>query len=307
MGGSFLSFLFPPPPPPPPPPVTDVTVLVHVLPFVVVIGLALILYIISKDWERYALPPEEPEPKSKGSQLPPKLPPTSSKPRELPKAATPPLVQALVEARRSVQPKDFTGGAIDDDDVRDILAAAPWAPNHGKTEPWRFTVFGGEKKQQLLDLTLAWYKARPASFWDQEFILAKTGKPEFADSAAFAEYYSKAAVEKWGKASHLVCIGVKRQRPVDGKKQFEPWEETCAVACAVQNMHLLATSLNVGAYWSSWYAHYRDSDEMTRECFAGLDPAMGDRCLGVFVIGERKPALSLRANRLPTEEIVSWK
>jgi nitroreductase len=149
----------------------------------------------------------------------------------------------------SVQPKDYTGVPVHENDVTAILRAAPWAPNHGKTEPWRFVVYGGERKQALLDATLAWYCAQPAAFWQSEFILAKTGQPEFADATAFAEYYTKAAADKWGKASHLVAIGVRRQRPVEGKKQFPPWEETCAVACAVQNMHLLATTLRVGAYW----------------------------------------------------------
>ena len=118
-----------------------------------------------------------------------------------------------------------------------------------------------------------------------------------------------------------------RQRPVEGKKQFPEWEETCAVACAVHNMALLATTLKVAGYWSSWcvppslalchapslsltraltgrYAHYRASDEMVTEI--GLDPNMGDRCLGVFVLGQPKPDLVSRAARLPLEEIATW-
>ena len=217
---------------------------------------------------------------------------------------TPADLQLLVEARRSIQPKDYTGNAVSDDDVRAMLAAAPWAPNHGKTEPWRFVVYGGELKQRLLDATLAFYQSRPAAFWQSEFILPSSGKPEFADAAAFSEYYVKAAAAKWGKASHLIAIGVRRQRPVEGKKQFPEWEETCAVACAVQNMHLCATTRKVGAYWSSWYKHYAESAEMVREM--GLDPAMGDRCLGVFVVGEMKPELKVRATRLPVDEIATW-
>ena len=74
------------------------------------------------------------------------------------------------------------------------------------------------------------------------------------------------------------------------------------VACSVQNIHLLATSLKVGAYWSSWYAHYRASDEMAYEL--GLEPDLGDRVLGVFVLGEKKSELSLRATRLPMSDVV---
>jgi hypothetical protein len=56
---------------------------------------------------------------------------------------------------------------------------------------------------------------------------------------------------------------------------------------------------------SSWYAHYRASDEMVREM--GLQPELGDRCLGVFVLGAISPELSIRAARLPMSEVVTWK
>ena len=215
----------------------------------------------------------------------------------------PAQLQRLMESRRSVMPKNMTGKPVPEEKVAAILNAAPWAPNHGKTEPWRFVVFAGVAKEKLLQMTLEWYCSQPAAFWMENFLLA-SGKPEFPDSAAFSAYYEKAAVDKWGRASHLVAICVRRQRPESGKKQHPEWEETCAVACAVQNMHLLATSLQVGAYWSSWYAHYRAASECTRDL--GFDSAAGDRCLGVFVIGEMDANLSNRAARLPLEEFTTF-
>jgi hypothetical protein len=41
-------------------------------------------------------------------------------------------------------------------------------------------------------------------------------------------------------------------------------------------MHLMATSLGVGAYWSSWHDLARDSNEMLE--FLGMDHTKGDRC-----------------------------
>ena len=231
----------------------------------------------------------------------------SSSSRRTQSDIAPSQLQQLLEARRSIQPKDYTGAPVAEDKVRAILEAAPWAPNHGKTEPWRYVVFGGAAgKQRLLDMTLRWYEARPADFWRREFILAKTSKPEFADGAAFAAYFVGAAASKWGKASHLVALCARRQRPESGKKQHPEWEEDAAVACTVQNMHLLATALGVGAYWSSWYAHYRGSAEMARDL--GLEPESGDRCLGVFVLGDVAPETmsSNRAVRLPLSEVARW-
>ena len=72
----------------------------------------------------------------------------------------------------------------------------------------------------------------------------------------------------------MIAICMARQsRP---EKLMPLWEEIAAVACAVQNMHLMATSLGVGAYWSSWHDLARDSNEMLE--FLGLDHTKGDRC-----------------------------
>ena len=65
-------------------------------------------------------------------------------------------------------------------------------------------------------------------------------------------------------------------------------EEVCSVAMAVQNMHLTATALHVGAYWSS-ASCVSDKSERSitnppevRE-FLGLQD--GEVCLGWFVVG----------------------
>ena len=50
--------------------------------------------------------------------------------------------------------------------------------------------------------------------------------------------------------SHMILIGMKRQARPD--KRLPEWEEICAVAMSVQNMHLMLTSLSqVGGFWSS--------------------------------------------------------
>ena len=212
-------------------------------------------------------------------------------------------LQSLLESRRSVTPKDYTGGAVAEELVRSILSAAPWAPNHGKTEPWRFVVFGGEHKELLLGATLDWHLKQPPAFWQANYLL-KAG-PEFADGAAFAKYYREEAVgKKWGKTSHLVAICLRRQRPSD-KKRIPEWEELCACACTVQNMHLKATSLGVGAYWSSWYEVFRTTEECVR--FLGLSPAEGDLCIGVFVIGECIKLDQIRGVRQPLDSVVEWR
>ena len=50
--------------------------------------------------------------------------------------------------------------------------------------------------------------------------------------------------------SHLIIIGMKRQ--TQEVKRLPEWEEICAVAASVQNLHLALTSISdLGGFWSS--------------------------------------------------------
>ncbi len=83
------------------------------------------------------------------------------------------------------------------------------------------------------------------------------------------------------------------------------WEETAAVACAVQNLWLTATAAGVGGYWSSWQAAARDAPAMS--AFLGLGP--GDKCLGVWLAGwpAEERVASYRPRRAPLESCVEWR
>ena len=83
---------------------------------------------------------------------------SSPPPPKAESTATPASVGALMRARRSIFPKDFASDPqIPREAVERALACANWAPTHGKTEPWRFVVFGDERKEELLNDTLAWH------------------------------------------------------------------------------------------------------------------------------------------------------
>jgi nitroreductase len=51
-------------------------------------------------------------------------------------------VDDAIRERRTL--KAFTGEVVDGDVVRELLALAVHAPNHHRTEPWRFVVLGPE-------------------------------------------------------------------------------------------------------------------------------------------------------------------
>ena len=57
----------------------------------------------------------------------------------------------IIQSRRSIFPPQFTAQEVSDTDITTILEAANWAPNHAKTEPWRFKVLQGVAKERLGD------------------------------------------------------------------------------------------------------------------------------------------------------------
>ena len=74
-----------------------------------------------------------------------------------------------------------------------------------------------------------WYEDHLEELTDQEITTFKT---KLLSVRAIWPYY----------ISHLILIGMKRQAKPE--KLLPEWEEICAVAMSVQNMHLMATSLN---------------------------------------------------------------
>ena len=67
-------------------------------------------------------------------------------------------IMGAIRGRRSYALKYLSPEAIDLGDIELMLEAANWAPSHGQTEPWRFTVFAGDGRQQL-----ATHSARPTA------------------------------------------------------------------------------------------------------------------------------------------------
>jgi nitroreductase len=136
-----------------------------------------------------------------------------------------------IRQRRTIKPKEFLKKEVSEQAIEDILESANWAPNHGRTEPWRLTVFTGSGIDKYIEVI--------------EKVFAETPdhlkKPEkLAKWAGNAPY-----------ASHIIAFGMKRT----DCSGLPVVEEVCAVACAAQNMMLTATAHNVASYWSSGIAH----------------------------------------------------
>lgn len=182
----------------------------------------------------------------------------------------------LARSRRSVFPDQFADGEkVDDAIVEQVLINATWAPNHGQTEPWQFTVFTGEGLKQFADFQSELYREDAGD--------------------AFAEAKYAKLQQQPLKASHIIAIGMKRTTT----KRIPEIEDIEAVACAVQNIYLSVSAYGLGGYWTTGGVTYLDK----AKSFFGLGAE--DKLLGFFYIGQ-VAVPSTGAKRKPLEEKVQW-
>jgi nitroreductase len=163
---------------------------------------------------------------------------------------------ALIRRRRSVSPNGFKPRKVQRDQLENMLEAANWAPTHGLTEPWRFSVFTGDAYLEMVE--------KVASIYEKHTVADKLN-PIKGDKI------------RARKETCTVAIAVWLKRQESGRISEE--EEVMAVACAVQNMALVATAYGMSLFWSSppMIQHPEFADF--------LDIKSPDRCLGILYVG----------------------
>jgi nitroreductase len=189
---------------------------------------------------------------------------------------TPDLFNQLARNRRSIFPDQFdTERKADDVIIKQILTNATWAPNHGKQEPWHFTIFTGAGLKKL------------AAFQSELY------KETAGDN--FKEVTFKKLQENPLKASHIIALGMKRTQ----NKNIPEIEDIAAVSCAVQNIYLSVTAYGLGGYWTTGGITYNEK----AKDFFGLGAE--DKLLGFFYIGYIAiPGAG--GTRQPIEEKINW-
>lgn len=188
----------------------------------------------------------------------------------------PVVLNELIRSRRSTFPDQYDAGKkVDDEIIKEIMINACWAPNHGKQEPWQFTVFSGDGLQTFATFQSELYK-------------------ELAGENFKAITYSKLQQNPL-KASQIIALGMKKTE----NKNIPEVEDIAAVACAVQNIYLSVTAYGLGGYWTTGGITYKEK----AKSFFGLGAA--DKLLGFFYIGHIAIP-STGGTRKPLEEKVNW-
>ncbi|RFZ85347.1 nitroreductase [Mucilaginibacter terrenus] len=183
-------------------------------------------------------------------------------------------VASNIKARRTIKPSTMNGNKIPNGHVASVLELADWAPNHGNTEPWRFIVFEDPAK----------YCATHAD------IYKSTTTEETFNSTTYTNLTNQ------GNNSSHVVIAYQKRGDLPKIPQFE---EVIATACAVQNLLLGATALNIGAFWSTGGAVLKPA---YAEHF-GLGAE--DAVLGVLFLGYTDVQPEGK-RKIPVEEKIVW-
>lgn len=117
--------------------------------------------------------------------------------------------------------------------VEQVIAAAAWAPNHFKTEPWRFCVVSGDARVEL------------GAVMEESLRAARAQ----SDSGEGDRVETEAALQKErNKPLRAPVVIAVAAVPSQEPKVVEV-EELAAVAAGVQNMLLAAEAVGLGAMW----------------------------------------------------------
>ena len=181
----------------------------------------------------------------------------------------------LIKSRRSIFPAMFNDRPIDRKTILTILENGNWAPNHKKTEPWRFKIYQGDSLKSLSKYMGDYYT-------------------ENTPSEKYSEIKHKKTIGKPLKSACVIALCLFD----DPNITIPKWEQRAALACAVQNIWFTCTSLGIGSYWSS--------PKLIINASGFLDLSEHEECLGLFYMGYTD-ITNLPAKRGTIEDKIEWK
>jgi len=167
----------------------------------------------------------------------------------------------------------MNGGKIPNAQVTELLELADWAPTHANTEPWRFIVYED-----------------PLAFCKEHAELYKQN-----NAATFEVFNYEKLLRQGDKTSHIIVAIMKR----GDLPKIPPIEEIAAASCAIQNLLLGATALNIASFWSTGGMALKPAfiDAL------GFDE--DDHVLGILYLGYADHYPEGKRN-IPLEEKINW-
>lgn len=184
-------------------------------------------------------------------------------------------IAAVISGRRTTKPAQMNGKQIPAEQVEELLQLADWAPTHGRTEPWRFYVFAGERAQQ---------------FCAEHAEMRKAAVPDLSE-----ESYER--LRTMGeKASHVILVVVRRGH----LPKIPQFEEILATGAAVQNLLLAAESKGIAAYWGT------GGSVLEPEMKTYLSLREEDLVAGALYLGYSDESPKEGARNFPLDQKIHW-
>ncbi len=166
------------------------------------------------------------------------------------------LINDIIKNRRATPARFLSTKEIPKKIIQNLLENANWAPNHKKSEPWRFKVFMGNAKQKFAEDAYNQLKAKVAS----------------------GESINEQKMDKFRDDLKRVPVVISIVLNRSNEELLPEWEEVAAVSIAVQNMWLTATSLGLGAFWAS--------PDFMKYLIGLLNLKENQKPMGFFYVGE---------------------
>lgn len=164
--------------------------------------------------------------------------------------------------------------------IEQILESAIWAPNHKRTEPWRFFVFTGDSRTRLAEAFIENYRRDHP-----------TATPE--------------EMEGPGRKSATRVL----QAPVtivvtsdEGRSEVETIENYAAAVCATEHILLAAHALELGAYWRTGDSAYTAPHNAIKELI-GVPEAT--RLVAFIPLGYPETT-ERESKRVPFDQKTTW-
>ena len=183
-------------------------------------------------------------------------------------------ISELIKKRRAIYPSQYKEDDISENDIREILENANYAPSHRLTQPWFFKVFQNESRIELANSMVKHFKLSQ----DKKNIVFKEQK----------------IIEKCIRSKCIISIFMSR----DIAKSIPEWEEIASTAMAVQNMWLTCVEKNIGCYWGSpgYIENMGNYFKLKKN----------EKCLGFFYMGKFNHEEKLVSKRKDIFDKTEW-
>ncbi|MCU9614434.1 nitroreductase [Caldibacillus lycopersici] len=184
-------------------------------------------------------------------------------------------ISELIKARRSIGAVEDT--PVPDDVIQALLDAATWAPNHKKTEPWKFRVVTGVGREKLGE---------------------EMARITAANTKDLSEEDAAKKIEKVRKGPLRAPVIIVMAVSPSGK--VPEIEEIVASGCALQNLLLTATDKGLATIVRTGDIAHEP------ELKAYLQLEDNDKIVGFVYVGYPKKSFEINGSRIPSEEKTIW-